>query len=84
MKASLALPLVLGLGLAVPVAAYAQESPSGTPAGSVSRADPQTAPTAKQQAGTPGSRRAATERRQGLSRNKSDCAKTGCVDNGGG
>jgi hypothetical protein len=83
MKASLALPLVLGLGLVVPMAAYAEDSRPGTPAGGVSAA----APTPNQNSGTgataPGSRGAATERREGLSRSKSDCVKTGCVDNGG-
>ena len=83
MKASLALPLVLGLGLAVPMAAYAEDSRPGTAAGGVSGANPTIAPTAKQQSATPGSQRATKDRQDGLSRSKSDCVKTGCVDNGG-
>jgi hypothetical protein len=68
-----ALPLALGLGLAVPLAAHADTSSPGTPMGSSSGANGSNSTT------TPSG---ATRGAQ-LNRNKGGCAKIGCVDNRG-
>jgi hypothetical protein len=89
MKRSISLPLALGIALALPFYANSASDsgngasgPSGSSgAGNAERMQPGQTGTANPESGNMTARH--SHPTDGTSRNKDDCVKTGCVDNGG-
>jgi hypothetical protein len=87
MKRLVSFPLAVSLAVALPFFAYAASDDAasgGTGQNRPAVSGGASGPTTDAGTGSPaGSMAAQSHSKDGLSRNKEDCAKTGCVDNGG-